>query len=93
MSQQNPQPGQQVQIDGSKEITLRLSTSSVAFLMQLLGAQTTVVVTQAGQQGLLAEMDKQLSTQHGLRPAEGTAPAGEAQPLPAANRAQRRRAK
>ena len=43
MSQQ-----QQIQIDGDKPMTLKLSTNAVMFLSQMLGAQPMAIVTQAG---------------------------------------------
>lgn len=81
---------QQIQIDGDKPMTLQLSTHAVMFLSQMLGAQPVAVVTQAGQQALLADISRQVGEQHGLSQPGAVVPTGGAVPLPAANRAQRR---
>lgn len=83
---------QQIQIDGDKPMTLKLSTNAVMFLSQMLGAQPMVVVTQAGQQALLADITQQVAEQHGIATPGAVVPPGGAVPLPAANRAQRRAA-
>lgn len=83
---------QQIQIDGDKPMTLKLSTNAVMFLSQMLGAQPMAVVTQAGQQGLLADITAQVAEQHGVAAAPAVVPPGGAVALPAANRAQRRAA-
>lgn len=83
---------QQIQINGDKPMTLKLSTNAVMFLSQMLGAQPMAVVTQAGQQGLLADITQQVAEQHGIASPGAVVPPGGAVPLPAANRAQRRAA-
>jgi hypothetical protein len=83
---------QQIQIDGDKPMTLKLSTNAVMFLSQMLGAQSNAIVTQAGQQSLLADITQQIGEQHGIASPGAVVPTGGAVPLPAANRAQRRAA-
>jgi len=83
---------QQIQIDGDKEVTLTMKTNAALFLSQMLGAQSNAIVTQAGQQGLLADITAQVAQQHGVAAAPAVVPPGGAVALPAANRAQRRAA-
>ena len=83
---------QQIQIDGDKPMTLRLSTNAVMFLSQMLGAQPMAIVTQAAQQGLLADITAQVAQQHGIASPGAVVPPGGAVPLPPVNRAQRRAA-
>lgn len=68
---------QGIQLDGNKEVTLKLKTSSVAFITNVLGAQSMASVAQAGQDGLLTQIANQLIAQHQpteTKPATGSEP-------------------